>query len=471
MFETVRLRAPALRMPTLAATEARADRKIENLVLVVFWLLILEGALRKWVAPEFSKLLFFIRDPFVLLIYWRAWRLNAFRDAGPLLYVGLGFAVIALLLSFLQSVTFESSRILAVVVYGWRQYFLYLPLPFVIAAILNQDSLQRFARHVFIAVVLMAPLVFLQFSSPPSSVINRGISEDESLQFQSFAFTNGGIRPSGPFTTTTGVTQMIPSAFALLLGVWLTAPKQRKIGIVMLGVAAAGTATCLAMSGSRAAFVHFSIVGLSSMVLGILTRDSAVRTRALLLPLALVACGAVLYPIVFPDAFEAMLTRTMQAHTFESRFTSLGIVGRALYETVDFVRYLTDAPLMGYGFGLGGNGRIYLADSNPELVALVGGVESDWSRHIVDFGPIFGLLFILYRIVFTATVGLRALRASSISQSPFPLLLFGYAGINLFYGQLTGHGTVGGFTWLYLGLCMAACKVAETAGTRTRTQR
>jgi hypothetical protein len=72
------------------------------------------------------------------------------------------------------------------------------------------------------------------------------------------------------------------------------------------------------------------------------------------------------------------------------------------------------------------------------------------------------MLFILYRIVFAIGLGVRALRASTFSQSPFPLLLFGYVGINLFYGQLTGHGTVGGFTWLYLGLCMAACRVAET---------
>jgi hypothetical protein len=233
----------------------------------------------------------------------------------------------------------------------------------------------------------------------------------------------------------------------------------------MLGVAAAGAATCLAMSGSRGAFVHFGIVILSSMVLGIVTRDSSVRTRALVLPLVLVGCGAVLYPIVFPNAFEAMLTRAVEAHSFESQYSSLGILGRALYETVDFVQWLTTTPIAGYGFGLGGNGRTYIAESNPELFKLIT-AESDWSRHIVDFGPVFGVLFILYRIVFAGSLALRALRASTVSQSPFPLLLFGYVGVNVFYGQLTGHGTVGGFSWLYLGLLMAACKVAEGARTR-----
>ena len=460
MFETVRLRVPAIAQPqTQAAALPAVNRQIENLVLAIFWLLLAEGALRKWVAPEYSRILFFIRDPFVLLLYWKAWRMGAFRNAGPFLNIGLMFAGIALLLSFAQSVTFGDSRILAVVVYGWRQYFLYLPLPFVMAATLNRDSLQRFARHTFIAAILMAPLIFLQFHSPASAVINRGIADDENLQFQSFAFTGGGVRPSGPFTSTVGVVHLIPSTLALLLGVWLTTPRLRKISTPILLLAAAGTATCLAMSGSRAAFVHVGIVVLSSLILGMITRDVAVRSRALILPLVLLGAGAVLYPIVFPDALAAMLGRVSEAYSTESQASSLGIFGRALFEMIDFVDFLGRTPLLGFGFGMGGNGRTYLGSIDPELVGQVW-AESDWSRHIVDFGPLFGVLFIVYRIAFTFSVGMQALRATRLSASPFPLLLFGYVGIGLFYGQLTGHGTVGGFLWLYLGLCMASCKSA-----------
>ena len=78
----------------------------------------------------------------------------------------------------------------------------------------------------------------------------------------------------------------------------------------------------------------------------------------------------------------------------------------------------------------------------------------------MDLGTLVGVLFILYRIVFTITVFVNALQATRRSANPMPLLLFGYVGIGLFYGQLTGHGTVGGFLWLYLGLCMASCRVA-----------
>jgi hypothetical protein len=459
MYETVRLRTVAAVPRVQAAVQASAaTRQIEVLVIGIFWLLFLEGALRKWVAPEYSRLLFFVRDPLVLLLYWKAWRMGAFRNPSPFLTAGLGFAVLALLLAFAQSVTFGDTRIFAVVVYGWRQYFLYLPLPFAMAATLNQASVYRFVRHAFAAIVIMAPLVFIQFSSPPSAVINRGIADEEALQFQSFSFTGGGVRPSGPFTSTVGVAHMIPSVFALLLAMWMTAPQLRKMKMPVLVVAGAALATCLAMSGSRAAFVHLGIVVLFSLLLGLVSRDATVRSRALLLPILFVGLGIILFPIVFPEAIAAMLNRVAEAHASEATVTSLGIFGRALYETVDFTHYMRDTPLLGYGLGLGGNGRTYLGAA--EAVALVPYAESDWSRHIVDLGPIVGLLFIVYRLVFTASVFAQAVRATRLSSNPFPMLLFGYLGIGFFYGQITGHGTVGGFMWLYLGLCLASCRAA-----------
>jgi hypothetical protein len=211
------------------------------------------------------------------------------------------------------------------------------------------------------------------------------------------------------------------------------------------------------MSGSRAAFVHIAFVVLSSLALGLVSRQAAVKSKALVLPLIIVGLGAILYPIVFPDAFAAMLGRVTEANSVEMQASSLGIVGRALYDAIDFVRLMGQTPLLGYGFGLGGNGRIYLGSASTILADLPY-AESEWSRHIIDFGPVFGVLFICYRILFTVTLGIQALRATNAVPSPFPLLLFGYVGVGLFYGQLTGHGTVGGFVWIFLGLLMISLK-------------
>lgn len=462
MFETVRVRVPAMPLPAAAEQSQSGHRAIESLVLMLFWMLLFEGVLRKWVAPAYSQYLFFVRDPFLLVLYWHAWRADAFRDAGPLLHAGLAFSVVAILLALVQSIGFGDSRLIAVLAYGWRQYFLYLPLPFAMAATLNRSFLLRFARHAFLAIILTAPLALLQANTSPSAVLNRGTADDESLQFQSFAYTGELIRPSGPFTSAVGMKEIIPSTFALLLAVWLTPPARRRIGPVMLLATAGAVATCLAVSGSRAAFMMVFVVVLSALALGLLTRVNAVRVRALLIPLTLLGLGAVLYPLLFPDAFAAMINRVTEAHAVESRYSSLGIVGRALYEYVDFTSYLGTTPLAGLGLGLGGNGRTFVASSDSVAVGNIF-AESDWSRHIVDLGTVVGVLFILYRLVFAGTLLARTLRATRASDSPFPLLLFGYVGLGLCNGQLTGHGTTGGFLWLYLGLCMASCRIEERA--------
>ena len=69
-FQPLRLRSAITKQPT-QSQERPAHRKIETLVLVIFWLLLMEGAIRKWVAPQYAQYLFFVRDPFLLLVYRR----------------------------------------------------------------------------------------------------------------------------------------------------------------------------------------------------------------------------------------------------------------------------------------------------------------------------------------------------------------------------------------------------------------
>jgi hypothetical protein len=181
--------------------------------------------------------------------------------------------------------------------------------------------------------------------------------------------------------------------------------------------------------------------------------------RALATPALLIGAGVVLYPIFFPEAFQAMAERVFASDTFGQQSGGYGIFGRALYETVDFVNLMGTAPLVGYGLGLGGNGHIFLGQAGDQL--LQGAyAESDWTRHIVDLGPAVGLLFILYRIGLTIEVFRRCVQATIRARDPVPILLFGYIGIGVFYGQLTGHGIVGGFLWIFLGVTLASCRIA-----------
>ena len=58
--------------------ENRPSGNIRRLIWLYFWLLLLEGALRKWVVPQLSNPLLIVRDPVVLLVYFLAFRAAGF---------------------------------------------------------------------------------------------------------------------------------------------------------------------------------------------------------------------------------------------------------------------------------------------------------------------------------------------------------------------------------------------------------
>src|SRR5439155_22404052 len=64
--------------PTPSASDSAELQKIRRLVYLYFFLLIIEGALRKWIVPQFSNPLLLVRDPVVLVIYFLAWRARVF---------------------------------------------------------------------------------------------------------------------------------------------------------------------------------------------------------------------------------------------------------------------------------------------------------------------------------------------------------------------------------------------------------
>ena len=59
---------------------------LRRLIWLYFWLLMFEGALRKWVPPLSAPLLV-VRDPLVLLIYFHAVRCRRFPVDGPVVAV------------------------------------------------------------------------------------------------------------------------------------------------------------------------------------------------------------------------------------------------------------------------------------------------------------------------------------------------------------------------------------------------
>ena len=94
--------------------------------------------------------------------------------------------------------------------------------------------------------------------------------------------------------------------------------------------------------------------------------------------------------------------------------------------------------------------------------------ETGWARHVIDLGPVFGLLFIGFRVALTLYAGVLALRSARRRQDLLALLLFAYLCPVLLLEAITGQGTVQVYTWLFLGFTLAASR-PQTKGEDTGT--
>lgn len=433
------------------------DRKrIVRMVLLMFWILIFEGALRKWVAPRYSAYLYFVRDPFVLYTYYLAIRARVFASPHPLLIAACVIAGLGTAASAMNLASGNSQYTMILATYGFRNYFLYIPLAFVIARVFRYEDLCRLARSSMLALLIATPIAVLQFEAPSTSFLNVGSATDRAFQFENLASGSGKVRPAGTFTSVMGMTQLAVSTVALLLWAWSTSRRPRPVNPWLVRSALVAAAVAIAVSGSRTSFVHACLVILAGMSIAPLLPGMGTKFKSFLFPVLAVTAFALLFPVLLPEAFHTFADRWVDAAATENRQFELGWVGRAFYAFYDFFRLFDQVPVFGYGVGTAGNGAVNMG-VKFNGVSVLKLAEEDWSRHVIELGPVLALLFILFRVSFGAWLGLRALRASLASGETLPLLLFVFCGVALIQGQITGHGLVNGFGWLYVGVCMAAC--------------
>src|ERR1700722_18688185 len=123
--------------------EENAKHRIRQLIWIYFWLLLLEGALRKWVVPQLSNPLLIVRDPIAIGIYFYALRARVFPLNGWTIVLGV-IAVLTGICTFVQLLPYIPPKTIALVAaYGFHANYLHLPLIFVIARVMRPEDLRR----------------------------------------------------------------------------------------------------------------------------------------------------------------------------------------------------------------------------------------------------------------------------------------------------------------------------------------
>ena len=139
----------------LGFTKQRADQpafvnQLKIGIWIYYFLLIFEGALRKWVLPGLATPLLIIRDPVVIILLMIALKHRVLRLNGYLLVITL-----IGILSFILAIVAGHGN-LYIALYGLRILLLHFPLMFVMQKIFTRDDILNMGKMTLFLAIPMA---------------------------------------------------------------------------------------------------------------------------------------------------------------------------------------------------------------------------------------------------------------------------------------------------------------------------
>jgi hypothetical protein len=434
--------------------ERRRTRTLRRLIWLYFWLLIFEGVLRKWVVPVLSTPLLLVRDPLVLLIYFQAMRTRRFPVNGLV----LACIVLMSLFGMLALVQIEAGigGGALVAAFGLRANFLHLPLIFILPAVLAYEDVLEFGRWILYLSLPMSVLMVMQFAAPTHSWLNAATSEGG----EQIASALGRIRPAGTFSFITGPVHFYALATAFVI--FALMEKRIVYPRWLVWAAMIATVAVLPLSGSRSLVLSCAIPLVAAVAFGMLNPG---RTHALLYTALVIAGVAFVLPKLsfFREGMLVFTTRWDQANVATGGVRE-GLVGRFLGGFTEPFAQIEDAGMLGQGIGLGTSVGSKLATGSVQYLL----AEGEWSRVLLEAGPVMGLLFLGYRVWLASSIGFRSYLAAK-RQQLLPWLLAAGACLSVATEQL-GQTTGLGFMVFASGLCLAAIRHPARAAVRTRTR-
>lgn len=426
----------------------RTDIPEENiaarrLIWLFFWLWIFEGTLRKWILPDYNAILLVVRDPVLVLLYLQAFMQGKFPGNGFVVstavlgVLSFGFSILAGDISGIASGVFTQS--IQVTLYGLRTNFFFLPMLWVIPVYFDREDVLRVGWWILLLSPAMAALVFLQFQSPSDSWINTAAG-GEGRQIET---SLGKIRPPGTFSYTNGLVSYVIFIVAFLCHELL---ERRSFPRWLTVIATCSAGVMLALSGSRSA-IGAAITVLAGVALICLRRPEFGKRTWNLLAIIVIGIFALNYFSVTRVGIDVLEDRFGDEENIKR-----GFVYRFLYEQFAPFIHVTEAPLFGYGLGVGTNaGSALLVGRRTFLLS-----EGDIGRAIFESGPILGVLFIVLRLGIVLHI-FRAALAATDRGDTLPMLLFTAGALTLATGQI-GQPTALGFAVLACGFSLAAMR-------------
>jgi len=420
----------------------KAIRQLKHCIWLYFLLLIFEGALRKWILPGLATPLLIVRDPLALMILLLAVKNRLF----PLnIY---SFTVPLIAFTGIYTAFFLGHGNLFVAIYGARIFLFHFPMIFVMGRVFDRKDVAKMGKVILWMSLPMVVLIALQFYSPQSAFVNRGVGGVE----DGFTGAMGYFRPPATFSFTNGTSLFFSLVGCYVVYFWLN-PKE--VNKVLLLASTAALFASIPLSISRALFFQICVT-IVFAVLAVMGK----RKYAVKMILAVIG-GFLALAVLSKSSFFQTATLV-----FNNRFETANKVEGGVQEVL-LERYLGrmlwafrgegSAPFFGYGLGLGTNvGSMLLSGTKASLR-----FEREWDRVIGELGLLLGLFIILLRLGFSLDISIKCLKKIR-SGDLLPWMLLSFTLLLVPQGQWAQPTSLG-FTTVLAGLTLASLRASHNA--------
>ena len=434
-------------------TDVLFDRykRIKQIIWIYFLLLIFEGALRKWIVPELSTPLLVVRDPIALWLIIICFKNHVFKMnfyIWAMWFIGYVAFVLAIYWGHGNS---------TVALFGARVFIVHFPLIFIIGRVFDYRDVIKMGKAMLWLIPPMTILTIIQFYSPQSSWVNRGVAGN--LEGAGFAGALGFYRPPGTFSFTTGLSLFFGFGASYLFFFWVDAAKTVKKWFLL--IITGFYLIVVPFTISRTLFLETGISGFFALFVAFKSPKKLVRI------LLALSSSAILFLAIgdlptFQSSLEAFSVRFNQANEVEGGLFQGVIIDRFLGGLVGAVSSSGDLPFWGYGIGAGSNAGLALLSMGAAFSGNAITVEADWGKHVAEMGILLGSTVIGVRILLTLDLTVKCIRALAKGNTlPWMLLSFGFLSVlQGLWSQPTGLG----FAVLSGGLILAASKPPRQNG-------
>lgn len=409
-------------------------------VKVVLVLVVIEGALRKWVLPQASQLIYFLKDFVLIGAYLRYFLLSPVQTRlfiqKPLILILVGcMAVWGGMQAFNPSL---GSPVIGL--FGFKSYFLYVPLVWMVPQMFStEEKLYKFIRSYLLLLIPVCILAIAQFFSPPTSPLNVYAWGEDGPAVVSSGL--GTVRVTGTFSYLTGYATYLLACLCLLLP--LVSRPQVRLWQMLTLVEGGLIAVTSFMTGSRGLVLGSVLLIAGYGLLLALTSFSsfASNVRKAILPTVVsflaVSQGGRL-------AFESFWTRVENAND--------SISDRILSPFTEPFNNFHLKGLDGYGLGatFQANGIIRQVFQLPPGEMIPVYFENEIGRIGLEIGPVGFFLWYGLRLVLLFTLMRVSLKLSHPFLRQLALSVLVYQGVT-FIAQMVYNHTANVYHWFFYG--------------------